>query len=466
MKNTILLLIIAIVFSINGYTQNDSELAEKAGKIEELIKANVTSLKPFSGSVLVAQNGKIIYTGAFGYSNLNKRTKNTIDSKYFIGSLTKQITTVAILQLIEKGSLSFDDKMSNWLPQINGSDKITIHHLLSHQSGLRRDSHQDYDENVSHLERALSVKNDTLLFEPGSKSKYSNVGFYVLTHILEEVSGMKYEEYFNQFIFKPSGMNNTGVRKTRKQYIKGLSIGINKAIDEYGVDDFAHANYFDSYSLAGGGSLYSTASDIYKFHVAVEEGKLLSTNSIKLMKKRWSLENEPRPFNTYGWEVWDYSNDKGPYFIYDFSGRINGYKAMHRYYIKENIVVIMLTNSEFSERSTLGHNIYKIIMDKEYELPKQIPQKVPLTEAMKKHEGVYDFPSEKTSVEIKIINGKMTLASHGDNPMYIYPVNEFTFYSDLIPLKITFEPTEEEKTQKLEFNFGDELIKTIKRVEN
>jgi len=457
------LLVAFILISSSLSAQEKTTKEEKVKKITELIEANVKSLKPFSGSVLVAQDGEVVYKGAFGLADLEKRTKNTINSRYFIGSVTKQVTTVAILQLVEKGTLSLDDKMSKWLPQINGANKITIHHLLSHQSGLQRDSHQDHDAIVPYLERALSVKNDTLLFEPGTKSQYSNVGFSVLTYILEEASGMKYEKYFKKHIFKPAGMKYTGVRKRKDQRIKGLSIGFGKAPDEFGVDNLAHARYFDSHSLAGGGSLFSTIDDMYKFHVAVEDGLILSKEKVKLMKNRWPLEKEPRPFNTYGWEVWDYSNDKRPYFIHGFSGRIYGYKSMHRYHTKENIVIIALTNSDYSERSILGYNIYNILMDKEHKIPESAPKKLPLTEAMKKHEGVYDFPSEKTTVEIKMINGKMTLTSHGDSPMYMYPVDEYTFYSDLIPLKITFEPTTKEKTQKLEFNHGNEFIKTIER---
>lgn len=439
---------------------------EKVNKINELIEANVKSLKPFSGSVLVAQNDEIVYKGAFGLADLENGIKNTIDSKYFIGSITKQFTTVAILQLVEKGTLSLDDKLSKWLPEINGADKITIHHLLSHQSGLRRDSYQDYGAEVSYLERLFSIKNDTLLFDPGTKSKYSSMGFAALTYILEKVSGMKYERYFKKYIFKPAGLKNTGVRKKKGQHIKGLSIGIDRAPDEFGVDDLAYARYFDSYSLAGGGSLFSTIDDMYKFHIAVEDALILSKGSVELMKKRWPLEKEPRPFNTYGWEVYDYSNDAPPFFLYDFSGRIYGYKAMHRYYKKENIVIIVLTNSEFSERAILGRSLRRILLGLEYEIPKAAPIKLPLTEAMKKHEGVYDFPSEKTTVEIIIIDGKMTLTSHGDKPMYIFPADEYTFYSNLIPLKITFEPTNAEKTQKLEFNHGDEFVKTIQRKGN
>ncbi|MHA7832006.1 MAG: serine hydrolase domain-containing protein [Flagellimonas sp.] len=440
----------------------------KSQKIHELVEANVNSLKPFSGSILVAQNDEVVYKGAFGFADIEKGIKNKVDSKYFIGSLTKQFTTVAVLQLIENNQLSFDDKISQWLPEINGSHKISIHHLLTHQSGLPRDSKQDYDEDVPYLERVLSVKQDTLLFEPGDQERYSSVGFYVLTYIIEEVSGKKYEEYFNEHIFKPAGMKNTGVRKKRGDIIEGLSKGIDRSPDEFGVDRLAHAQYFSSYSLAGGGALYSTVEDMFKFSSALENGKLVSKEMVWKMKLKWptKTERKSRLYHSFGWEVWDLTHWDDPLTMFDYAGRIYGYKAMHRYYEKDGIVIIVLCNSDYSERSNLGWAIRNILLDKAYEIPKPASPKIPFVESMKKHLGTYDFPSEETTVEIKLINGRMTLTSHGDKPMYLYPANFNTFYSDLIPLKITFEPTAKDSTQRLEFNHNNEFVKTIERKKN
>jgi len=436
-------------------------------KIEELIEANVKSPGSFSGSILVAHKGEIIYRGAFGLADIKKGSKNTLDSKYFIGSITKQFTTVAILQLVEEKKLDLNDKLSKWLPEINGSDKITIHHLLTHQSGLRRDSHQDYDADVSYHERLFSIKNDTLLFEPEMKERYSSVGFYALSYILETVTGMKYETFFKEHIFSPSNMQNTGVKKIKSENIDGLSIGMDGVPDENGVNDLGYAKYFNSYSFAGGGSLYSTIDDMYNFFKALESGKLLSHNMVRIMKLKWPVKEirKSRIYHSYGWEVYDYSNENGPFLMFDFAGKIYGYKSMIRYYENDDILVIALCNSNYSERSLLARNIRKILLNQEYDIPNS-PKFIPITSSMRKHEGVYDFPSEKTTVEMKIINGKMTLSSHGDNPLYMYPEDENTFYSNLIPLKISFESTLKSKTQKLEFNYDDEMIATISRIAN
>ncbi len=462
MNNTFKSLLAVFLFCFSFTIQAQDYI----NKIDTLLKANVNSTKPFSGSVLVAQKGKIIYRGAFGLSNLETNTKNTINSKYFIGSITKLYTAVAILQLIEKKQIHFTDKLSKWLPEINNSEKITIHHLLTHQSGLVRDSKQDYDAEVTYQERLFSVKNDSLRFQPGEKERYSSVGFYALTYILETVSGMPFEDYFDKYIFTPAEMQNTGVKKSKNQSIDNLSQGIGSAVDAYGVTDIGPARYFDSYSFAGGGSLYSTIDDMYAFFTALESGKLLSYNTVRMMKLKWPVEKpnkRTRLYHSYGWEIYDYSNEERPFLMIDYAGKIYGYKSMIRYYENDDIVIIALCNSRYSERSRLGSNIRKILLDKPYELPEAAPKPLNLTRSMKKHLGVYDFPSEKTTVEIKMINNKYTLTSHGDKPVYIHPIDEYTFQAKTIPLKITFHPTSKRKTQSLEFNFDNKMVETLSR---
>ncbi len=436
-------------------------------KIEELLEANVNSKTPYSGSILVAQKGEVIYKGAFGLADPETEKSNSVDSKYFIGSVTKLFTSVAILQLIEQKKISLSDKLSKWLPEINGADQISIHHLLTHQSGLRRDSHQDYDAEVSYKERLFSIKNDTLEFAPGDKESYSSVGFYALTYILETVSEMTFDQYFEKHIFEPCQMANTGVKKSKSQEVEGLSIGIGMAPDKNDVNDIGPAVYFDSYSFGGGGSLYSTVDDMWAFFNALENGKLVSYNTVRMMKLKWPVKYENKNsslYHSYGWEIYDYSNEERPFLIIAFAGRIYGYKSMMRYYENDDILIIALCNSRYSERSVLGSTIRRILLAKEYELPDPAPETIPVDKSMEKHLGIYDFPSEKTTVEIKIVDGKYTLTSHGDKPVYLYPSNENTFHAKVIPLKITFAPTPKEKTQELEFNFNEEMVETLYRL--
>lgn len=419
-------------------------------KIDQVIAAHVANPGPFSGTVLVAQKGEVVYRGAFGNASLSPIRKNQIDTKYFIASITKQMTTVAILQLVESGRLHLHDKLSQFLPQINRSNEITIHELLSHRSGLARDSHQAYEEDVSPLDRVLSIQNDTLTHEPSAREAYSNTAFYALTHIIEKLSGLSYEEYLKQHIFEPAKMFNTGIQ-ANETTVSMLATGLGMHLNEDGVNELGPAQKFNSPSLGGGGSLYSTVDDQFRFFQALESGKLVSQETVDLMKKRWPVTGEARPsfYHSYGWEVWDLSWGK----IFDFTGRIYGYVSMVRYFQKEDIYVVLLCNSEFSERGTIAQAIRHILLGGDYNraVPK-IPASIPITASMKKHEGEYDFPEEETTVEIKMINGKMTLRSHGDHPIYLLAEDKNTFYSNLLPLKVTFEP----KSQMMVWQFEDQ----------
>lgn len=431
--------------------------------IEAMLRQHVASPEPFSGSVLVAKGGEVVYRGAFGVDAFGSEQANTVDSRYFIGSITKQFTAVAILQLVEEGQLSLDAKLSRWLPQISGSDGISIRHLLTHQSGLARDSLQDYDADVTPLERALSIRETEPLFAPGEREEYSNVGFYALAHILEQVSGMGYAEYVAKKIFAPAGMSDSGFRESIEDRVAGLSMGMGMAVDEHGVNDLGAAPAFHSASLGGGGSIYSTVDDLFRFFTALEGGELLPLETVERMKVQWPVtgEENPRPYRSFGWEVWDHGDQR----VLQFTGRINGYVSLICYYEAHQVLVIELCNSKFSDRSRVAGSILQILFGVDHSalLPRN-PASAPITSSVQKHLGVYDFPEEQTTVTLALIDGRMTLRSHDEAPIYLEPSSETVFFSRVIPLTITFEPTSAERTERLIWNHGGEMVVTLERL--
>lgn len=435
-------------------------------QIDSIIKLHTLDPMPFSGTVLVSYRGEIVFHDAYGNASVNPNIPNGINSKYFIGSITKMITAVAILQLVQNGKLKLNDNLSQWIPQVKSSENITILHLLTHQSGLLRDSKQDYSHSVSMMDRVLSIQ-DTLIFEPGSSEKYSNAGFYALTHIIEEISGLKYEEYFNKYIFQVAEMTDSGIRKGKNK-IEGLSTGMQIVPDEFGVDAMGIAKYFDSYSLGGGGSVYSTTTDMFKFFISLKSGKLLSDTYLEIFNKEFPIPNDTKPkfYHSPGWEVWNLSDEERVFFVHQFSGKIHGYLSLMRYYDSDDLLIIILCNNNFSERSLLATAIRRVIKEKDYsDLMPKVVNYLDNHNSMQDLEGIYDFPEEKTTVEIKIINKQLTLTSHGDRPIYLYPENESTFSSNLIPLKITFNNGDNESAKKLTWNYRDKMIFELNKIE-
>ena len=221
----------------------------------------------FSGVVLVARNGRPLFQRAYGMANREARIANRIDTRFNVGSMTKMFTAVAIAQLAERGKLSFDDPVGKHLPDF--PHDVTIHQLLTHTSGLG-DYHNDafYARLNSFRELRDLVPlfaSDPLSFEPGKGWDYSNAAFIVLGLIIEKVSGESYFDYVTRYIFVPAGMRAT-VFETNDR-ARGYM-----TVDEKRVENASHQ---PSHGSSAGGT-YSTAGDLLRFVIALNDGTLLS----------------------------------------------------------------------------------------------------------------------------------------------------------------------------------------------
>lgn len=166
----------------------------------------------FSGAVLVAENGRPILKRAYGMADSAKNEANTPETKFNIGSMNKMITSVAVAQLVQKGKLSFEDTIGKYVDGFPSeiADKVTVHHLLTHTSGLGDITHKEGDKEVLDIDLLLKeIAKQQLKFEPGTRWEYSNAGFVVLGAIVERVSKQDYNGYVRKHILKPAGMHDT-----------------------------------------------------------------------------------------------------------------------------------------------------------------------------------------------------------------------------------------------------------------
>ncbi|MGC4042808.1 MAG: serine hydrolase domain-containing protein [Armatimonas sp.] len=171
----------------------------------------------FSGSVLVAKDGKVVYRKAFGLASRAWNAKNQPDTKFNLGSMNKMLTSVAIAQLMEQGKLNWDDNLGKFLPDWPNKDaqqKVKLSHLLTHTSGMGDYFNDDFAKASRDRFRAVAdyiplYADKPLAFEPGSRFSYSNGGFMTLGAVLEKVSGKDYFTYIRENIYKPAGMKNS-----------------------------------------------------------------------------------------------------------------------------------------------------------------------------------------------------------------------------------------------------------------
>ena len=246
----------------------------------------------FSGTVLVARNGKPIFTKAYGSANKTANTPNRFDTKFDLGSMNKMFTAVAVAQLVERGKLSFTDTVGKVLPDYPNkevAEKVTIHQLLTHTSGMGNYFNEKFQANLKNLRTVADYlplfAGDPLAFEPGSKWQYSNSGFTVLGLIIEKASGQSYYDYVKQHIFKPAGMTNTDSYE-RDSSVPGLAIGYMRMNDQGRPDPSVPLRENTSMrpakgSPAGGG--YSTIEDMLRFSLALYRHKLLSPRYTELV---------------------------------------------------------------------------------------------------------------------------------------------------------------------------------------
>src|SRR3954447_5477315 len=262
----------------------DQQQNEKQQKIDQLI-STYNQYGQFNGSALVAENGKVLLKKGYGLANMEWNIPNQPDTKFRLGSITKQFTATLILQLVEQGKIKLDGKLSDYLDTYRKEtgNKITIHHLLTHTSGVPNyTALPGFFQNVSRnpftvTEFIQKYASGDLEFEPGSKFSYSNSGYFLLGAIVEKISGKPYEQVLKENIFDPVGMKNSGfdhydriIDKRASGYIK-TSKG------------YQNAPYLDMSIPYAAGSLYSTVEDMFLWDQALRGDKILSEKSKQLM---------------------------------------------------------------------------------------------------------------------------------------------------------------------------------------
>jgi CubicO group peptidase (beta-lactamase class C family) len=262
----------------------------------------------FSGTVLLAKDGVPVFKAAYGMANKDFNAPNRIDTKFNLGSMNKMFTAVAVAQLVERGKLSFDDPLSKFLPDFPdkaSAEKIKIKHLLTHTAGLGGYFSRQWDESSRASYRTVddmmkrAAADEKLLFEPGTRWRYSNTGMLVLGKVIEKVSGQSYYDYVRDNITRPAGMVNTDCYELDRVN-PNLAVGYDKEITDAGI---SFTNNIFAHVLRGGpqGGGYSTVEDLLKFDLALRSNKLVGAEYVKLLLSAKPEMNSPS--YGYGFQV-------------------------------------------------------------------------------------------------------------------------------------------------------------------
>jgi CubicO group peptidase (beta-lactamase class C family) len=315
---------------------------DKAAAIGALLK-RYHDVGAFNGSALVAENGTVIFKQGFGLADFEWNLPNTTDTKFRLGSITKQFTATLVLQLVEEGKLSLDTTLATALPyyrQDTGA-RITVHHLLAHTSGIpsytgrpnffkdvSRDPYEVRDFVLEHCSGDLE-------FDPGARFRYNNSGYFLLGAIVEQLTGRSYAEALKQRILDPLGLRSTGydlagplLEKRARAYERSL-LGVR------------NAPYLDMSLPFAAGAMYSTVEDLYLWDQALYGERVLP----KAAREKMFTPNLEK--YGYGWGIGTkpIGPGKAERLTIGHGGGINGFGTLIMRVPEDRQLVVLLNNT-------------------------------------------------------------------------------------------------------------------------
>lgn len=365
------------------------QTAEVVAGMEELVQNRVAAHE-FSGAVLVAQRGKVLFDRAYGQANREWEIANTPATRFRIGSITKQFTAVSILLLEERGKLKLTDLVSQHVPDTPAAwSKITLRHLLTHTSGLT---------NVTDLPEFILWKNSPstptqmvarfselpLDFQPGERFAYSNSNYLVLGLIVERVGGQRYGGFLREHVLDPLGLKDTGLDSN-------LTVLPRRATG-YGYRDgnYLNAPHSDMSVPHGAGAMYSTTHDLWRWAEGVFVDQLLTPAS------RAKLLTPEKDGYALGVRVYEQRGRK----VIEHGGAIAGFSSALRYYPADGVTIVVLSNLGRSITAEMSSELASAWFDGAR------PQVTVPVATLQSYAGVYSVSPDRFFT-IRLVEGKL-----------------------------------------------------------
>jgi CubicO group peptidase (beta-lactamase class C family) len=381
-------------------------------------KANV-----FNGTVLVAKEGKVVFNEGYGFADAVSKKTNDANTIFQIGSVTKQFTVAAIMKLQEERKLSVSDYIGKYFPELEGGDSITIHHLLTHRSGL-----YNYTDDTAmwygrlSKEKLIDYTNKrSVLFKPGAKMQYNNTGYALLGYLIEKLSGKKYEQYIRDNFFKPLKMTSSGFdfanlsspHKPKGYYDNGTT--------------HMQARVIDSTVSYSAGAIYSTTGDMLKWSGAILNQKLIKPASWKLM-----TTNHSEKYG-YGLVIDSVAGEKNIW----HNGGLDGFVSTFYNLPNQKITIVVFANYMQSNTIRVANTLAAAMLNKPYDLPKGRTEISLPAETLKQYVGKYQL-APTFAITITLEDAKMMAQATGQPKFQVYPEKENFFFYKVVDAQLEF----------------------------
>ena len=381
----------------------------------------------FSGSVLVAHKGRVVLSKGYGMANYELDVPNAPETKFRLGSVTKQFTAMVILQLEERGKLKVTDTVKAFFPDYPSGEKITLHHLLTHTSGIPNlTDFPDYTKTQMLYTPALKsvekFKALPLEFTPGEKFSYSNSGYILLGAVIEKATGRSYENVLRELVLEPLGMKDSGYDHAER-VIKDRASGY-----EFPGDELLNASYIDMSIPHAAGALYSTTLDLYKWDRALYSDKLLS---------QAARERMFTPFKSgyaYGWFIGEFAKHK----VIRHGGGIDGFTTDITRFPDDDACVVVLNNYKSGFTSAISNAMAGYLFGEPVEFPKaktviEVPAAV-----LDAYAGEYRLAEAPVVFTIRREGDGLTVQVQGQPAAPLYAESETKFFMKTVGFDLTF----------------------------
>lgn len=394
-------------------------------RMDEVVQSYVSS-KQFMGSVLIARDQSVLLNKGYGFANLEWNIPNSPNTKFRLGSVTKQFTAASILLLEERGKLKVDDPVKMYLPDTPAAwDKITIYHLLTHTSGI-----PNFTEFGDYLptqvvattpEKIVARFRDKPLdFQPGENWKYSNSGYVLLGYLIEKVSGKSYSQFIEENIFNPLNMHDSG-------YDSNAAIIPHRATGYIDDKGFKNSRFVDMTVPFSAGGLYSTTEDLVRWQQGLYGGKLLSAASLKKM-------TTPSKSN-YAMGIAVITENGRTRF--EHGGAIDGFNTNLVYYPDEKLTVVVLANLNGTAPAMMSPQLASVTHGDKIVLSSERTEVTVAPAILAKYVGVYEL-APGFNLTVTLEGSQLMTQGTAQPTIPVYAESETTFFPKAVDALIEF----------------------------
>ncbi len=423
-------------------TKPDKASLDSGEYIDDVIRGMVQPDQP-GIAVLISRGDRVFLSKGYGLADMEPEIPITSKTKFRIGSITKQFTAASILKLQEEGKLKVTDRLSKYIPGYPRGDEVTLHHLMTHTSGIENftdklDFSGKVTQAISSSDLIDSFKYEDLNFEPGDSFSYSNSGYFLLGFIVEKVSGKSFESFLQETFFVPLGMNDSGVHHADLKLT-------NEALGYSHIEgETVNALNWDMSHAGAAGAIYSTVEDLHRWNEGIFKGQVLSQASLTAALTGAKIRTSDQLTGYgYGWGI----GEQGGLKLIHHGGDLDGFSSYLARFPQQDLTIAVLHNSRpvfgYLNPDKIAEKIAGVYLRQDMTAPIDSSKKVHIVditvspESYLAFEGHYYYGPLKV-LEVTTENNRLFAQLTGQKKYEIFPESPTRYFLKVVDAQVEF----------------------------